>query len=132
LSGKIAVRPEVFRVDGSRADPIHGRVVWAPLKSLWINACFGGFVAGAFFATSPSAIIVFFVSTYLSPLLGHSVGMHRKLIHRTYECFKPLEHLLVYLGVAVGMAGPFGLIRIHDTRDGPLPTSLTIPGQGNG
>jgi stearoyl-CoA desaturase (delta-9 desaturase) len=39
------------------------------------------------------------------------------LIHRTYECSKPLERLLVYLGVVVGMAGPFGLIRVHDVRD---------------
>ena len=61
--------------------------------------------------------VVFVVTTYLSLLLGHSVGMHRKLIHRTYECSKPLERFLAYLGVIVGMAGPFGLIRVHDTRD---------------
>jgi fatty-acid desaturase len=60
---------------------------------------------------------LFVVSTYLSLLLGHSVGMHRKLIHRTYDCSKPLERFLVYLGVIVGMAGPFGLIRVHDIRD---------------
>src|SRR5262245_8352513 len=112
-----AVRPGVFRVDGSGTDAVHGRVVWAPGKSLWINTCFVGFVVGAFFATSWSAILLFFVSTYLTLLLGHSVGMHRKLIHRTYECGKPLERFLVYLGVAVGMAGPFGLIRVHDVRD---------------
>jgi stearoyl-CoA desaturase (delta-9 desaturase) len=53
----------------------------------------------------------------LSLLLGHSVGVHRKLIHRTYECPKALERFLVYLGVIVGMAGPFGLVRVHDLRD---------------
>jgi stearoyl-CoA desaturase (delta-9 desaturase) len=74
-------------------------------------------VTGAFFATSLSAVLVFFVTTYLSLLLGHSVGMHRKLIHRTYECPKPVERFLVYLGVIVGMAGPLGLIRVHDIRD---------------
>jgi sn-1 stearoyl-lipid 9-desaturase len=91
--------------------------MWAPLKSLWINACLICFVVGAAFATSPSAIIVFVVFTYLSLLLGHSVGVHRKLIHRTYECPKALERFLVYLGVIVGMAGPFGLVRVHDLRD---------------
>jgi stearoyl-CoA desaturase (delta-9 desaturase) len=91
--------------------------VWAPGKSLWINACLVGFVVGAFYATSWSAIGLFFASTYVTLLLGHSVGMHRKVIHRSYECGKPLERFLVYLGVAVGMAGPFGLIRVHDVRD---------------
>jgi stearoyl-CoA desaturase (delta-9 desaturase) len=111
------MRPRVFRVDGTGADAIRGRVVWAPGKSLWINTCLAVFVVGAFFATSFSAILVFVVTTYLSLLLGHSVGMHRKLIHCTYECSKPLERFLVYLGVVVGMAGPFALIRVHDTRD---------------
>ncbi len=111
------MRPHVFRVDGSNANPVEGEVVWAPIKSLWINACLVAFVVGAFVATSVSAIVLFLVFTYLSLLFGHSVGMHRKLIHRTYECSKGLERFLVYLGVVVGMAGPFGLIRVHDVRD---------------
>jgi sn-1 stearoyl-lipid 9-desaturase len=111
------MRPSVFRVDGSGADAVHGRVVWAPGKSLWINTCLVCFVGGAFFATSSSAVILFMVTTYSSLLLGHSIGLHRKLIHRTYECSKAVERVLVYLGVIVGMAGPFGLIRVHDTRD---------------
>jgi fatty-acid desaturase len=43
--------------------------------------------------------------------------MHRRLIHRSFECAKPFERFLVYLGVLVGMAGPFGIIKIHDIRD---------------
>jgi stearoyl-CoA desaturase (delta-9 desaturase) len=43
--------------------------------------------------------------------------MHRLLIHRTYDCPKWLERLLVYIGVLVGMAGPYGVLRIHDVRD---------------
>ena len=111
------MRPSVFRVQGAGANPVHGRVVWAPVKSIWINTCLILFVGGAFVATSFSAIVMFLVSTYVSLLLGHSVGMHRKLIHRSYKCSKPLERSLVYLGVIVGMAGPFGLIRVHDVRD---------------
>jgi fatty-acid desaturase len=111
------MRPAVFRIDGSGADAVLGRVVWAPAKSLWISACFVLFFVGSFFATSLSAVVVFLVTTYLSLLLGHSIGMHRKVIHRTYECPKAVERLLVYLGVVVGMAGPLGLIRVHDIRD---------------
>ena len=111
------MRPAVFRVEGSGADPLRGRVVWAAEKSLWINFCLICFVLGAVLWTTTSAVVLFVVFTYLSLLLGHSVGMHRKIIHRTYECSKWLEQVLVYLGVIVGMAGPFGLIRVHDVRD---------------
>lgn len=92
-------------------------MLWAPVKSIWINSCLVCFVVGAFYATTLSAIVLFLVLTYLTLLLGHSLGLHRKLIHRTYDCGKPLERLLVYLGVVVGMAGPMGLIRVHDVRD---------------
>lgn len=111
------MRPAVFRVDGSVAEPVSGKVIWDPGKSLWINGCLITFIVGAFFATTLSAVLVFLSLTYGSLLLGHSIGMHRKLIHRTFDCPKWLERVLVYLGVIVGMAGPIGLIRVHDIRD---------------
>jgi len=63
------------------------------------------------------AILLFVCTTYFSLLIGHSVGMHRLMIHRSFHCSKFAERLLVYTGVLVGVAGPFGIIRIHDTRD---------------
>jgi fatty-acid desaturase len=69
------------------------------------------------FHTTPSAVLMFFGLTYITLLFGHSVGLHRRFIHRSYDCPKWLERLLVYIGVIVGMAGPFGILRIHDTRD---------------
>jgi len=49
--------------------------------------------------------------------LGHSIGLHRLLIHRSFVCPLWLERLLVYLGVLVGMGGPFGMQYLHDIRD---------------
>ena len=43
--------------------------------------------------------------------------MHRLLIHRSFSTFRRVEHILVWLGTLVGMAGPFGMIRAHDMRD---------------
>jgi len=43
--------------------------------------------------------------------------MHRMMIHKTYQCPQLLERMLIYIGVLVGMAGPFGILRIHDVRD---------------
>ncbi|MEO1247634.1 MAG: acyl-CoA desaturase [Pseudomonadota bacterium] len=111
------MRPGVFRIESAGANPVEGRVSFAPAKSLWINTCLISFVTAAPFYTTPGAIVAFGVLTYTSLLLGHSVGMHRKLIHRSYDCPRWLELFLVYLGVLVGMGGPDGVIRIHDVRD---------------
>ena len=73
------------------------------------------FLAPTFF--SWGAVAVFLALSYSTLLLGHSIGMHRCLIHRSVDCAKPFERLLVWLGVLVGMAGPFGILRIHDIRD---------------
>ncbi len=111
------MRPGVFRIDESTGNAIRGRVRWAPAKSLWINGCLGAFVTQAPAHTTPGAVAVFVVLTYATLLLGHSVGMHRKLIHRAWDGPRFVERVLVYLGVLVGMGGPEGVIRIHDLRD---------------
>lgn len=111
------MRPGVFRVDGTAADPCAGCVRWAPTKSLWHLTLGITALIGAPLTFSVDALLVFLGLTYVTLLLGHSVGMHRKLIHRSFDCPKWLERSLVYLGVLVGMAGPFGILRIHDLRD---------------
>jgi stearoyl-CoA desaturase (delta-9 desaturase) len=45
------------------------------------------------------------------------VGFHRRLIHRTFQCPKWLERMLVWSGTLVGMQGPFWVIQSHDFRD---------------
>ena len=111
------MRPSVFRVHGADADAVAGMVRWAPAKSLWHVGLAVSAATLAPFATTVGSVLVFLVLTYLTLLLGHSVGMHRKLIHRSFDCPKWLERTLVYLGVLVGMAGPIGILRIHDIRD---------------
>lgn len=111
------MRPGVFRVDGTGADAARGRVVFAPTKALWNLSMLGGALVFAPLTFSVSGLLVFLVLTYLTLLLGHSAGMHRRFIHRAYDCPKWLERSLVYLGTIVGMAGPLGILRIHDLRD---------------
>ncbi len=99
------------------ASATDGQVHWKPLKSLWISAMtVTTLVAGPLFFTW-SAFAVFLATTAVTVCLGHSLGMHRRLIHRSYDCPLWLERLFVYLGTLVGMAGPYGMIRQHDIRD---------------
>ena len=96
---------------------MQGHVVWAPVKSMWNTTMFVLAIGLAPTHFSWGAFALFLALSYFTLLLGHSLGMHRRLIHRTYECPKSFERFLVWLGVLVGMAGPFGILRIHDVRD---------------
>lgn len=86
-------------------------------KALWLglHAAFG--LAGVLIWPEPAAAAVFVGLTAVTICAGHSVGMHRLLIHHAFACPRWLEHLLVWLGTLVGMAGPFGMMRAHDMRD---------------
>lgn len=64
-----------------------------------------------------SGFTLFVITTAITICAGHSVGMHRLLIHRSFRTSKLVERVLVYLGTLVGMAGPFGMIYAHDIRD---------------
>ncbi|MFT5277900.1 MAG: fatty-acid desaturase [Arenicella sp.] len=94
-----------------------GEVIWSPVKSIWFlsNLLLALFVAPFYF--SLSSIIVFLILTAITLCFGHSLGMHRLMIHRSYECPRWMEYLFVYLGVLVGMSGPIGMLKQHDLRD---------------
>src|SRR5262245_50523931 len=111
------MRPTVHRVDSTNADASSGRVVVDLKKASWNSGLFATAAILAPLTFSVDALLVFVASTYVTLLLGHSVGMHRRMIHRSFDCPKWVERTLVYLGVVVGMAGPFGILRIHDVRD---------------
>lgn len=94
-----------------------GYVKWSPIKSLWyfghlLTAIIGGVI---YFSWSGFALFVGF--TMITLCLGHSLGMHRRLIHNSYQCPKWMEYFFVHLGILVGMAGPYGMIWQHDLRD---------------
>ena len=103
--------------DGQVADPNEGQVFADPIKLAWVGSMFVGGTVGSALHYSPGALLLFVVSTALTLCLGHSLGMHRRFIHRSYRCPKWLEYALVHLGVLVGLAGPLGMLRTHDTRD---------------
>lgn len=99
------------------ASAVAGYVRWAPAKSLWFSAmAVGGMVGLVHFASWQNAAITFGLM-FLTLCLGHSVGMHRLLIHRSFSAPLWLEHALVYLGTLVGMAGPISMFQIHEIRD---------------
>lgn len=94
-----------------------GIVVVSPGKVIWMGSMFLFAMVGGWYTFSLTTLLVFVVTTSVSLCLGHSLGMHRRLIHNSYQCPRWLEYLFVHLGVIVGLAGPIGMIKTHDTRD---------------
>ncbi len=69
------------------------------------------------FYTTPSAVLLFFVTSGVTLCLGGSLGIHRLLIHRSFCATRWIERMTVYLGTLIGMTGPLGAVRLHDMRD---------------
>lgn len=104
-------------IAGSATSAVDGTVRWAPGRSLWMIAMTGSAIALALIYVTPGAIVLFLVTSAITLCLGHSIGLHRLLIHRSLSAPHWFELLLAYIGTLVGMAGPLGMVRLHDTRD---------------
>jgi stearoyl-CoA desaturase (delta-9 desaturase) len=100
-----------------RADAVAGRVLWDAPRSIWNMTMLATALVLGPLTFSGSALAVFLVTSAVTLCAGHSVGFHRRLIHRSFDCPKWLERILIWLGTAVGMGGPIWTIRLHDSRD---------------
>lgn len=100
-----------------RTNAVQGTISWDAIKSIWLLTMTAGGIAAIIFTPSWSGFMVFLGTTAFTICAGHSVGMHRLLIHKSFQTPKWVEYILVWLGTLVGMAGPFGMIRAHDMRD---------------
>ncbi len=98
-------------------DCLSGNVVWAPVKSLWWIAMSGAWIIGGAKFFSWSAVLVFLICSAIVLCGGHSIGMHRKFIHQSFDCPKWLEYFGLYLGTLVGLGGPLTMMKTHDMRD---------------
>ena len=98
-------------------DPSKGQVRTDPKKVLWVGSMLSLGTIGSLYYISIEAVILFTVFTLINICLGHSLGMHRLLIHRSFKCPKWLEYFLVHLGTVAGIAGPLTMLRTHDIRD---------------
>ena len=105
----------IVRVPGCNA--WQGDVTWSFTKSVWVTLMTSAGGIGAMYTFSVGNLLVFLTTTAITLCLGHSLGMHRRFIHNSYECPKWMEYLFVYFGVLVGLAGPLGMMYTHDLRD---------------
>lgn len=108
--------PRMVRVS-EKTNPVDGHVYWSGQKSLWYTGNLLIGLIGGILTFRLDSFFLFLFFTGFTACLGHSLGMHRLFIHRSYKCPRWLEYFLVHLGVVFGMAGPFGMMWAHDVRD---------------
>jgi fatty-acid desaturase len=106
-----------MRPSTAQTNPRDGVVVWNWVKSLWFSAHALIGLVGGYLTFQYDAVAFTSALTMATLCLGHSIGLHRLLIHRSFECPLWLEYLLVHLGTVVGMGGPFRMLYLHDIRD---------------
>lgn len=104
-------------VETADCSPSAGDVCWDPVRSLWNGGMMAVALVCAPALASWGSVAMFLLLTGGSLLLGHSVGFHRRLIHRSFACPLWLDRFLAWVGTAVGMGGPLWMIRTHDLRD---------------
>lgn len=94
-----------------------GRVRFDWAKSLWL---WGMLLSGVLYgipAATPRLVAASVALAVLTLCLGHSVGLHRGVIHRTYETSRTVRGALVYLFVLSGLGSPLAWARLHAVRD---------------
>jgi stearoyl-CoA desaturase (delta-9 desaturase) len=94
-----------------------GQVRFDAWKAFWLWSML---VPGALFgfrALTARTLGVALGLTFLTLCVGHSVGLHRGIIHRTYEAHPVTRGVLAYLAVLTGLGGPLSWVRHHAVRD---------------
>lgn len=112
------VNPRIESIsDKADGSALEGTVRLDPVKVIWIGGMLVFGTVGSAITISVSAVLLFILFTGVTLCLGHSLGMHRRFIHRSYDCPRWMEILFVHFGTLVGLAGPLGMLYTHDLRD---------------
>ena len=107
----------VHRISENGADTRKGDVTLDLTKVMWTGGMIGAFLWLAPSNTNLTSVILGLGLTYITLLLGHSVGMHRMMIHRSFKTKIWIRNVFLYLGTLVGVGAPSDVINTHDVRD---------------
>lgn len=93
----------------------HTRVGWT--KIVWLYLMLIPSVLWGWQALTLERALVAAAVGLLTLCLGHSVGLHRGIIHGAFQTSKVFRNVLVALFMLTGLGGPLSWIRLHYLRD---------------
>ena len=94
-----------------------GRIELAPVKAAWLYTNLALGLVALPFAASAGTFAAGCALTFLTLCVGHSVGLHRGIIHRTYRCPYWVRCAMAYLFALSGLGGPVAWMGVHYARD---------------
>lgn len=97
--------------------PEQGTLKFSLKKTVWLYLM----IVPSFFIDwtqlSIEIIIVGLGLTFFTICLGHSIGLHRGVIHKSYKTSNLFKNILVYCFVLTGLGGPISWMKLHYYRD---------------
>lgn len=106
----------MFIIKGAVPEAV-GRVRVDPVKILWMWGMILAGAAAGLPALDARRTLISLGLAFLTLCLGHSVGLHRGIIHESYETRPLVRRTLAWLFVLTGLGGPLSWIRLHAVRD---------------
>jgi stearoyl-CoA desaturase (delta-9 desaturase) len=94
-----------------------GRVEIAWTKTAWLYGNLAAGLVATPFGLTWRTSLASAALAFLTLCVGHSVGLHRGVIHRTYETSRLVRCATSLLFVLSGLGGPVSWLRVHFTRD---------------
>lgn len=94
-----------------------GRVSFSVQKTLWLYLVIIPIFWLNFEAISSKLLIINFILTILTVCIGHSIGLHRGLIHKTYTSSATFQNILLTLFVYTGLGSAKDWLKMHYFRD---------------
>lgn len=97
--------------------PVLGTLHLSPAKLLWFSTMLIPGVLLGIPALSFELSAIAGLLTFATLCFGHSVGLHRGLIHQSFSMKRPVHTILLFLDSLSGLGGPITWARIHAERD---------------
>lgn len=92
-------------------------VYFSAQKTVWLYLNLSFCFLLSLQAISSTAVITSVLISIFTVSLGHSVGLHRGIIHKAYSTSKGFRNFLLILFTFTGLGSPLSWIKLHYTRD---------------
>ncbi len=97
--------------------PAEGTLTFSKTKAIWFYAMLIPVFFIDYSAISNSTILLAITLTFVTVSIGHSVGLHRGVIHKAYQTSSWFRNVLVYIFVLTGLGSPLNWLKLHYYRD---------------
>ena len=86
-------------------------------KSAWLYLMLIPIIFIDFSLFSWNDLLLNIILLFLTVGIGHSIGLHRGIIHKAYKTSKLFRNISLYLFVLTGLGSPLGWLKQHYFRD---------------